>query len=87
MAVAAMRGGDGVAVVEMHADADARRLLAGIEMHEARECCRPRIRRAPLLEFADQPHAPVGGKKFVARQLQARSPFVSSPKQLFFEPR
>ena len=46
MAVAAMRRGDGVAVVEMHADADARRLLAGIEMHEAGNVAGGKFRRA-----------------------------------------
>ena len=35
VAVAAVGRGDGVAVVEMHADADAGSFLAGIEMHEA----------------------------------------------------
>ena len=71
MAVAAMRGGDGVAVVEMHADADARRLLAGIKMHEAGDVAGRELLVHPLLEFADQPHAAVGGKKLVARKLQA----------------
>ena len=54
MAVAAMRGGDGVAVVEMHADADARRLLAGVKMHEAGDVAGGELVVHALLELADQ---------------------------------
>ncbi len=70
MTVAAMRGGDGVAIVEMQADADAGRLLAGIEVHEAGDIAGGELVVHPLLELADGPHAAVGVKKIVARELQ-----------------
>ena len=73
-----MRRGDGVAVVEMHADADARRLLAGIEMHEARNVAGGEFLVHRVLEFADQ-RACAGRRQEVRRaRAAARSPWASS---------
>ena len=60
VAVAAMGAGDAVAIGQMHAEADARGLLAGIEMHEARDVAGRELVVHALLELADRPHPVVG---------------------------
>ena len=60
VAVPAMRAGDVVAVLEVHAEADARGLLARIEMDEARDGAGRELLVHGVLELADHPHPPVG---------------------------
>jgi hypothetical protein len=62
MAVAAMRRGDSVAVVQMHTDADARGLLAGIEMHESWNIAGRELYMHRILKLADGAHSPVSAK-------------------------
>ena len=69
VAVAAMGAGDGVAVVEMHADADARRLLAGVEMHEARDVAGRELVVDGVLELPDRPHPAVSLEQILATKL------------------
>ena len=71
MAVAAVGRGDRVAVVEVHADADAGGFLAGVEMHEAGNVPGREFLVDCFLEFADEPHPLVGSNQLVPRELQA----------------
>src|SRR5215468_10139511 len=76
VAVAAMRAGDGVAVVEMHADADARCLLAGVELHEARNVAGRELVMHGILELADHAHPLVGLHKIIPAELHLFPPIV-----------
>ena len=66
VAVAAMGRGDGVPVVEMHAHADAGRLLTGIEMDEARDVAGGKFFVERVFEFADGGHPLIGFAQFLA---------------------
>src|SRR5215468_9144131 len=76
VAVPAMRAGDGVAIVEMHADADARGLFASIKMHEARNVARREFVMHGILEFTDQAHPLVGLEKIIPAELHLVPPMV-----------
>ena len=78
MAVAAMGGGDDVALVEMQAHADAGGLLAGIEMHEARNASRRELVVHRVLEVPDRPHLTIRPRKLLARQLHRTRHLSSS---------
>ena len=69
VAVAAMGAGDVVDVGQMHADADARCLLAGIEMHEARDVAGGELVVHALLELADRAHLAIGLEQIFTAQL------------------
>src|SRR5262249_37524703 len=56
MAMAAMGGGDAVALVQMHHDAGGRGLLACIEMDEARNVAARELDMETLLELTDRAH-------------------------------
>jgi hypothetical protein len=60
VAMAAMRRGDPVIVVEMHHDPGRRGLFPGIEMDEAGDVAAREVDMQPLLEFADGPHDAIG---------------------------
>jgi hypothetical protein len=60
VAVAAMRRGNAVAVVEMHHDAGTGGLFAGIKMHKARYVTLGELVVHPLLELANAPHRSIG---------------------------
>jgi hypothetical protein len=53
----------------MLADADCRRLLAGIEMHEAGDAALRELLLHPLLKAADRRHAPVRAEQLLTVQL------------------
>ena len=78
MAVAAMGRGDDVTVVEMQADADAGRFLAGIEMHEPRNAPGGEFVVHRILELADRPHLTIRAEQLFSRQLQCACHFLSS---------
>ena len=59
MAVAAMRAGDLVAVVEMHTYAGGYSFLAGVKMHETRDFTGSELDMDAVFEFPDQLHRPV----------------------------
>ena len=69
VAVAAVGAGDAVASCEVHAEADAGRLLAGVEMDEARDVAGRELLVHPLLELADRAHLVVGVQQLAATQL------------------
>ena len=60
VAVAAMGAGDVVDVGQVHAEADARGFLAGVEMDEARDVAGRELVVHALLELADHPHPVIG---------------------------
>ena len=66
VAVAAVGRGDVILVVQMQADADPGRLLAGIEMDETRDVARRELLVDGVLELADGAHLPVGFEQLVA---------------------
>ena len=72
MAVPAVGGRDGVAVVEVAAHAGGRGLLAGVEVDEAGDVAGGELLVHPLLEVADGAHRPVGVEQGVRRQLGGR---------------
>jgi hypothetical protein len=74
VAVTAMGGADHVAVPQMRADARRHRLLAGVEMQEARQSSGRHQLRELLLEEPDHPHAPVGVAELIPRQIHGPSP-------------
>ena len=65
---------DHVMVAEMHAHADAGRLLTGIEMHEARDVSGGEFVVKRVLERADGGHPPIGFSQFLAAQLHMLPP-------------
>ena len=65
VAVAAMGAGDAVDVGQMHAEADARGFLAGVEMHEARDVAGRELVVHALLELADRAHLVVRFEQIV----------------------
>ena len=79
VAVAAMGGGDVVLVVQMQADADRGRLLAGIEMDEAGDVACRELLVDGVLERADGPHLPVRLEQFVAAELHVGLPPLLAP--------
>src|SRR6516164_4676457 len=68
VAMAAVRAGDGVAAVEVDADADRRGLLARVQVHEARDLAGGELGVHALLELADGPHLPVGSQQLLPGQ-------------------
>ena len=60
VAVAAMGAGDAVDVGQVHAEPDARGLLAGVEMDEARDVAGRELVVHALLELADRAHLVIG---------------------------
>ena len=76
VAMPAVGAGDVVGSVELHADADGRCLLAGVEMDEARYLARGELLVHPLFEFADGAHPRVGREKLFAVELHGRSPVL-----------
>ena len=69
VAVAAMGAGDVVVGRAVHADADGDRLLAGVEMHEARDVAGRELAVHALLELADRAHHPVGLEQLLLGEL------------------
>ena len=60
VAVSAMRAGDLVAIVEVHANSRRHSLLAGIEMHKSRNLAGRELEMDSLFELPDQFHGSVG---------------------------
>src|SRR5260370_12047714 len=69
VAVAAMRAGDGVAGVQVHADTDGRSLLAGVEVDEAGDLACGEFQVHALLELADGAHGAPREHQLVAAEL------------------
>jgi hypothetical protein len=69
VAVAAVRAGDVVAVVQVHAKPHPGRLLAGVEVDEARDVARRELLVDGVLELPDHPHAAVGLQQVLAAEL------------------
>ena len=69
VAVAAMRAGDVVVGAEVGADAGRDRLLARVEMHEARDLAGGELGVQALLELADRAHHAVGLEQLVLGEL------------------
>jgi hypothetical protein len=65
VAVAAVGRGDVILVVQMEADADPRRLFAGIEMDETGDVARRELLVDGVLELADGAHLSVGFEQLV----------------------
>ncbi len=74
VAVPAMGAGDVVLGPEMHAHADGRGFLAGIEMDEAGDAALRELLLHPLLEAADRHHAAIGPEQFLAAHLHGALP-------------
>src|SRR5262252_4225292 len=74
MAMAAMGAGDVVAVAEVHAHADRRGFLAGVEVNEARDVAGGKFLLHPVLEGANGAHVAIGADQLVAAQLHAILP-------------
>src|SRR5229473_1136796 len=68
VAVAAMGAGDGVAVVEVAAYADRRRLLARVQVDESGNLAGRELRVHAFLELADRPHRPVDVQQVLSSQ-------------------
>src|SRR5262249_31747799 len=73
MAMAAMGAGDMVAVGQVHAHADRRRFLAGVEVDEARDVAGGKFLLHPVLEGANGAHVAIGADQLVAAQLHRNS--------------
>src|SRR6516165_10385851 len=65
VAMAAMGAGDGVTVVEVAADADRRRLLARVQVHESGDLAGRELRVHAFLELADRPHRAVDAQQLL----------------------
>ncbi len=72
--VPAMCAPDIVLVIEMHANTDRRSLLAGVEMHEARNPTGLEFVANAFFEDADHPHQPVGLHQIISTKLHQRCP-------------
>src|SRR5208282_1778701 len=68
VAVAAVRAGDAVTVVQVAADADRRRLLARVQVDESGDIAARELRVHALLELADRPHRPVDVEQVLSGQ-------------------
>jgi hypothetical protein len=76
VAVPAMGAGDLILRPQMHADADRRRLLAGVEMDKARYAAFRELVLHAFLELADRRHVTIGFEQFLAAQLHGVLPLL-----------
>src|SRR5262249_4418459 len=74
VAMAAVGAGDAVLVGEVHAHADGRGLLAGIEMHEAGDVAGGELLLDAVLEGADRAHVAIGADQLGAIELHGVPP-------------
>jgi hypothetical protein len=79
VAMAAVRTGDAVAVVQVHHDAGGRGLLTGVQVHEPGDVTAREVDLQSLLELADGLHRPVGVKQVVPIQGKGCAGHAQSP--------
>jgi hypothetical protein len=84
--VAAVGGGDRVAVVEVRADADGRGLLARVQVHEAGDVAARELVVHALLELADGLHRAVGVEQLVGGELLAGGAFQGAGHTITIPP-